>query len=334
MTSSAQVAAGISATAVPTPWPVGAVNVYLIEDDPLTLVDTGPYSDEALLCVREGLAERGYALRDIERIVVTHQHIDHWGLACPLVQESGAELHALAGLVDWFSSYPASIEADDRLVERLLARHGGSEQSLATVSEHNRQARAFAVSATVTNPLHDGDVLEFADRRLRVLHLPGHSPSDTVFHDEARGMLLAGDLLLGHQRSSAVIAPPLDGSEVHVRPRAFAHYIDSLEALSALELGLLLPGHGDPVRDYRAIITRRLQRYDETTERVADLITEEPLTASEIVAKLKGRVVDAASFFALCEVLGYLDRLVDSGRVCEVDTDGVKRFVRAPARSA
>jgi glyoxylase-like metal-dependent hydrolase (beta-lactamase superfamily II) len=332
--SRAQVAAGISTTAVPTPWPVGPVNVYLIEDEPLTLVDTGPYSDMALFSLREGLAERGYALGDVERVLVTHQHLDHWGLASTVVQESGAELHALAGLADWFSSYPASIEAEDRLTERILERHGASERWLATVSEHNRQARAFAIPATVTNPLHDGGVLEFAHRRLRVLHLPGHSPSDTVFHDEERAMLVAGDVLLGHQRSSAVIAPPLDGSEVHVRPRAFAQYVESLEALSALELDLLLPGHGEPVHDHREIIAQRLQRYDETTARVADLIADEPLTASEIVLKLKGRVVDAASFFALCEVLGYLDRLLDAGTVIETDTDSVKRFVRAPVRSA
>jgi glyoxylase-like metal-dependent hydrolase (beta-lactamase superfamily II) len=184
------------------------------------------------------------------------------------------------------------------------------------------------MAAVVTRALHDGDVLDFAHRSLRVRHLPGHSPSDTVFHDEQRGVLLAGDVLLPHHRSSAVIAPPLDGSEVHVRPRAFAQYLASLRALSALDLDILLPGHGEPVKNHRTIIAKRVQRYDETTKRVAGLLTASPLTASEIVVRLKGRVPEAASFFALCEVLGYLDRLVDAGIAIETDIDGVKRFAR------
>jgi glyoxylase-like metal-dependent hydrolase (beta-lactamase superfamily II) len=115
---------------------------------------------------------------------------------------------------------------------------------------------------------------------------------------------------------------------VHVRPRAFAQYLASLRALSALDLDILLPGHGEPVKNHRTIIAKRVQRYDETTKRVAGLLTASPLTASEIVVRLKGRVPEAASFFALCEVLGYLDRLVDAGIAIETDIDGVKRFAR------
>jgi glyoxylase-like metal-dependent hydrolase (beta-lactamase superfamily II) len=322
-------APGIWSIALPTPWAVGPVNVYLIDDEPLTLVDTGPHSPTALAALGEALNTLGRKLDDVERVIVTHQHIDHGGQAQTVVDRSGAELCALDGLVEWLGTYPASLEAEDELAARMLRRHGASEEALEAVWALNIEARLCGLPAAVTHPLSDGDVLEFANRRLRVLHRPGHSPSDTVFHDEQQGVLLAGDVLLNHVRSSALIAPPLDGSEVHVRPRAFAQYLESLRAIGAMELDVVLPGHGEPVRNPRDVITERLLSYDRTTEKVADLLSREQLTASELAIGLKGRVPEAVSFFALCEVLGHLDRLLDAGTAIEVDAAGVKRFARA-----
>lgn len=333
MTQPSLRAPGIWSIALPTPWHVGPVNVYLIDDEPLTLVDTGPRWPAALAVLEDALKSLGHTLEDIQRVIVTHQHLDHSGQAQTLVSRSGAELCALDGLVEWFATFPASLQAEDDLADRVLRRHGASQQVLDAISAQNREVHSFGEPASVTRPLREGDVLEFANRRLRVHHRPGHSPSDTVLHDERDGVLLAGDLLLDHVRSSAVIAPPLDGSEVHVRPRAFAQYLGSLEATRAMDLSILLPGHGAPVGDHRALITRRLERYDQTTERLAALLTHEPLTASELAVALKGAIPSPASFFVLCEVLGHLDRLLDAGIATEVDA-GVKRFAKARARSS
>jgi glyoxylase-like metal-dependent hydrolase (beta-lactamase superfamily II) len=150
MRSRAQAPSGVATIALPTPWPVGAVNAYLIEDEPLTLVDTGPLWSGSLVALRDGLAARGYALGDLERVILTHQHLDHWGLAQAVVERSGADLYALSGLVDWLSKYPQSIVIDDALAQRVLQRHGASSTWLATVAEHNRQARTFGMAAVVT----------------------------------------------------------------------------------------------------------------------------------------------------------------------------------------
>ncbi len=72
--------AGIHRLAIPTPFQVGRINAYLIEDSPLTLVDSGPNSAKALDELVQALAARGHAIEDIELLVITHQHIDHFGL--------------------------------------------------------------------------------------------------------------------------------------------------------------------------------------------------------------------------------------------------------------
>jgi len=80
---------------IPTPFAVGRVNCYLIVDKPLTLVDTGPNSGKALDELEQSLGAHGHRVEDLERIVVTHQHIDHLGLVDILARRSGAEVCAL-----------------------------------------------------------------------------------------------------------------------------------------------------------------------------------------------------------------------------------------------
>jgi glyoxylase-like metal-dependent hydrolase (beta-lactamase superfamily II) len=77
---------------LPTPFPVGPVNVYLAEGEPLTLVDAGPRYDPAREALEVALAGHGYRVADLRRIVLTHAHPDHCGLAAELARVSGAEV--------------------------------------------------------------------------------------------------------------------------------------------------------------------------------------------------------------------------------------------------
>src|SRR5438132_13616340 len=86
--------AGIHRLRIPTPFQVGRVNAYLIEDSPLTLIDSGPNSAKALDELEQALASRGHSIEDIELLVITHQHMDHFGLASILARRSGAEVEA------------------------------------------------------------------------------------------------------------------------------------------------------------------------------------------------------------------------------------------------
>jgi glyoxylase-like metal-dependent hydrolase (beta-lactamase superfamily II) len=319
-------AADISRIVIGTPWPVGPVNVYLVDDDPLTLIDTGQRSPQALAELEAGLASAGRHVEDLERIILTHQHLDHSGLAHTLVERSGAELSALDELADWMARYPASLADEDAFASTILRAHGVVTRAAERGS--HRGGQDYCHAATVTRRLRDGDVLEFARRRLRVLHRPGHSPYDTVLHDEECGLLFGGDHVL-RWPSTPILAPPVGGDARNGRPRSFAHYVASLRATAALELEMILPGHGGAVDDHRATIADRLARYARVTEQTAAAVTSEPRTAAAIAAELKGGLPDRTAFFVLCEVLGHLDELIDAGAVVESVSNGVGRFVLA-----
>jgi glyoxylase-like metal-dependent hydrolase (beta-lactamase superfamily II) len=116
--------AGIHRLAVPTPFLVGRVNCYLIEDSPLTLVDTGPNSGKSLDELERALAEHGHAIEDLGLIVLTHQHMDHIGLVEILVRRSGADVAALYSLGPYLEDFVASAAADDEFSQAIMRRHG------------------------------------------------------------------------------------------------------------------------------------------------------------------------------------------------------------------
>ena len=121
----------------------------------------------------------------------------------------------------------------------------------------------------VDRPSGRGRRARFAGRAWRVHHRPGHSPSDTVFHDEASGELLAGDHLIKHISSNPLVSRPLEGGTAEQRPQALVTYITSLQATRAMDLDVVLAGHGDPVEDHRSLIDERLRLHERRAARSA-----------------------------------------------------------------
>ncbi len=320
--------AGIHRLAIPTPFQVGRVNAYLIEDSPLTLIDSGPNSAKAMDELEQALAAHDHAVEDIELLIVTHQHIDHFGLASILARRSGAEVAALDRLTPYLSRFGQEAEADDLFAQSLMLRHGIPAEVVTAVRAVSASFRAWGSAVEITRPLADGSELRLADRTLRVLHRPGHSPSDTLFLDEQRSILLAADHLIAHISSNPLLTRPLDGAGEYTgpRPRALVTYIDSLRRTRAMELSLVLPGHGSPITDHVSLIDERLRMHARRAEKILRLIASEPRTAHGIAQELWGNVAVTQAFLTLSEVLGHVDLLLEDGRVVEHDHDAVVRF--------
>jgi glyoxylase-like metal-dependent hydrolase (beta-lactamase superfamily II) len=323
--------AGIHRLAIPTPFMVGRVNAYLIEDDPLTLIDSGPNSGKALDELEQALAALGHRVEDIGLLVISHQHMDHFGLASILARRSGAEVAAIAPLAPYLADYGAETELDDRFAETIMLRHGIPPEVVTALRAVSAGFRAWGAAVEVTQPLEDGSELRLGGRALRVLHRPGHSPSDTVFVDESRGLMLAADHLIAHISSNPLLARPL-GSEPDYRgprPQALLTYLDSLSRTRELELGLVLPGHGEPIADHVAVIDERFRLHARRAEKIRRLIVQGPLSAHEIAQALWGNVAVTQAYLTLSEVLGHVDLLLQDGAVVEQERDGVVRFAAA-----
>jgi glyoxylase-like metal-dependent hydrolase (beta-lactamase superfamily II) len=323
--------AGIHCLPIPTPFQVGRINTWLIDDDPLTLVDTGPNSGTSLDALEQALAEHGRRIEDLELIVLSHQHMDHLGLASILARRSGAQVAALDLLAPWVASYSERMDADDAFADRVMAEHGIPVDVRLALLATSHAYRALGAACAVTRPLVDGSTLEFRDRTLRVHHRPGHSPSDTIFHDERRGIVLGADHLIKHISSNPLISRPLEvplGDDPPERPHALEIYLASMRATRAMEdVEFVLAGHGEPVTDHVALIDDRFKAHGRRARKIRRLLEDGPLTAYEIAGRLWGTVAVTQAYLTLSEVLGHADLLVADGRVVEEQGhDGVVRL--------
>jgi glyoxylase-like metal-dependent hydrolase (beta-lactamase superfamily II) len=199
--------------------------------------------------------------------------------------------------------------------------------------------RAFGSSGQVTMPLRQGTELTLRDRTLSAMHRPGHSPSDTVFWDEQRRILIAGDHLLSRISSNPLISRPLGGVDeaggaggaafgatAADRPHALVQYIASLRQTREMPAQLVLGGHGPPVSDHAALIDERFRMSARRATKIHRLLAGAPKTAYDIASQMWGNVAVTQAFLTISEVLGHLDLLIADGRAIEDDSAAVTVF--------
>jgi glyoxylase-like metal-dependent hydrolase (beta-lactamase superfamily II) len=244
-----------------------------------------------------------------------------------VAQRSGAEVAAIDVAVPFVENYSEEAQRDDEFARAVMLRNGIPEDVVSALTSVSQAFRAWGARADVTRVLTEGEEIHFRDRTLHVHHRPGHSPTDTVFHDRERRILIAADHLLAHISSNPLITRPVDGSTE--RPQALVTYLRSLEATRAMDVDLVLPGHGEPITDHRALIDERFALHRRRADKIHGLIVERPRTAYEIAQELWGNIAVTQAYLTLSEVLGHVDLLMGDGRIKELDRDGTTVFEAA-----
>ncbi len=310
---------------IPVPY-LGTVNLWLLRGDPLTLVDTGPKSDEALLALEGQLREHGLAIEDIELLLLTHHHLDHTGLAGRIRERSGAQVAALDATAAWGVGYHEQAAAERRFTERLLAAHGVPDRFIADTEpfwEHIIRGSADYETDLV---LADGDEIQAGGRTLRAVHRPGHSTTDTLFVDDEANEAIVGDHLLAKITSGAETTQsdlPAGG-----RRRALFDYLTGLKVTAAMNLGRCYSGHGPIIRNPARLIDERFAFHSARLDRITEIVDGGAETAFAISQSLWSEEVAATqTVLAVWEVLGHLDILVNRGTLSEdVDPAGLHSF--------
>lgn len=315
---------GVHTIPVPTPFAVGRINCYLLEGDPLTLIDAGPRSEKSFQGLQDGVERAGYKLEDIELVVATHQHIDHVGQITPIVERSGADVAAIDILVERLAEFTWGSEQEDQMAVDLMVRYGVPQDIANMLKEVTASFRELGAPVKVTRPFAAGETLIMGSREYEIFHRPGHSPSDTVFWDAERKLMFGGDHLLSHISSNPLISKPLDGSPG--RTKSLINYRESLRKTAEMPIEIMLSGHGLAITDHAGLIAKRLASDDRRTEKIFRLVAEGHGSPHGIANAIWGDIALTQAYLTLSEVIGHLDILVAEGRVVENEGEQFSTF--------
>jgi glyoxylase-like metal-dependent hydrolase (beta-lactamase superfamily II) len=310
---------------VPTPFYVGPVNCYLIAEDPITLIDTGPKTKEAAEALREGLRRARFRVADIRRIVLTHAHEDHCGLARSLRDEAKDAEVLVHG---WETGHRVGrLEYDEH--RQLLVRAGVPAEEIRQMQRMYEGVRAYAdaLEDHEHTELRDDMELEFATGSLRVVHTPGHTPGSCSFLREANRTVIAGDCVLKRITPNPILSPdPVDPTR---RFRSLAEYLVSLARIRSLSPTLVYGGHGEAVTDYEELFHRYLRAVQERQAEVIRLVPKSGATAFDVARELFPGTDDVHRFLAVSEAVAHLDLAQSEGKLAVELSDGREVYRRA-----
>ncbi len=317
---------------VPTPYPVGPVNLYLIPGDEPALIDTGPATDEAWAVLNAGLAAHGLCVGDLRTVVVTHAHLDHYGLAGRIVAESGARLFTHPYNEPLLTDFHGEWERMKQFYGQVFIKAGVPLQKLMAMGKHVQRGESFASEPVATiHLINDGDRLDINGEHWDVLHTPGHALGAVCLHNRETQRLITGDHLLPEVNSNPVIEPPPRARTE--RPRCLVDYLASLERVAQLDVKTAYPGHGEPITAHRALIARRIAHRRRRTDQVRALLNDAGQTVYELAQQVFVQEIPPGQLFLMVsEVLGHLDILEMCGECAVSEAGGVWRYRRQPRK--
>ncbi|MDF2680441.1 MAG: hypothetical protein K0R47_1631 [Brevibacillus sp.] len=287
---------GIYKQVITFPFGMREVNSYLIKsDNGFTVVDTGSYAEEAILLWEETLATG----IQIERVLLTHAHVDHIGLArwfqerCEIpviLSRLGYEM--LRNNHESLLHY----KGDERAKSAFLQMHDGPE-----ISEKGRMQNIDRNYFEPDELYENHQIIQMGEYDFEAIWTPGHSPDHFCFYDRRSETMLIGDHVLDPISPVIPIWSEHDGNPLH-------DYFQSLQLIGTYPVKLVLPGHGEPIADLPLRISELETRHWSRLNQIQQLLTDDGLTAGQVCDKVYGPTHSQS--FAMLEFSTTLARLV------------------------
>ncbi|MBI4674285.1 MAG: MBL fold metallo-hydrolase [Chloroflexi bacterium] len=305
---------------IPVPFPLKYVNCYLFrENNGWTLLDTGLHDEPGLNAWMHVFDVLQISPRDIRRIILTHTHPDHFGLAGYFQNLSNAPVYALDREIE---TVPVIWRDDAAHVEALsafFAQHGVPSRVVANIQERSRQLIRWTHPLPQFTPLHENDTVLVGEHHYRVVWTPGHADGHAVLQSANDGLLLAGDMILAKITPNIGLWPQSD-------PNPLKSYLASLEKVDALHARTALTGHRAVIENVAARIQELRVHHAERAHACWNAARE--CSAYEIALKTFERLENAEDVrMAVVETLAHLEFLVGEGRAERLE-GGVTRYRR------
>lgn len=311
------VAEGIHRIRIPVPFGrLGDVNCYLLKDEGgWAVVDTGLNTPDAQAAWTEAFEALGLGFADVTRILLTHSHPDHIGLAGWMQRQTHVAGRIPAPVLltareQELATYWSEAADSDTPLEQLFARCGVPERLYTHASaDLDRIRQATHPHPEVVETLRFGRRLRIGARRFEVIPTPGHSDGHAALYDAADRRILIGDQVIQHITPTVSRWPSTE-------PQPLRRYLDSLAQLKTLDVAEALPGHGPVITDWTGRIGAIEQHHDARLRRMEQAATEGATVFDVARTSFDMAALDPGEArFAVAETLSHLDELVRQGRL-------------------
>ncbi|MFQ6128266.1 MAG: MBL fold metallo-hydrolase [Thermoplasmata archaeon] len=304
---------------LPTLLPIGAVNCYILRGDSTAMIDTGPKNEYTLEFLRNELKQRDMDISSIDKILITHGHVDHFGLARQVSEASDAEILVHMGDENLVKNFKGTFVERKEQFQEEMKRCGVPARTVDLVEDFFDFLSRMADSTNISGYLEDGQEIDAGDSTLEVVHTPGHSAGSVSFLS-SDGFLFSGDTLARDYTPSIICA----GTET--LSAGLDEYLKSLEKLKGIDAKEVHPGHGGPFSDKNEAIDECLETMRTREARIIQSLQIESATPFDLMTRVFGPLPIHEIFPGLSETLGFLDKLLDERIVEETLEDDERKF--------
>lgn len=314
---------------VPLPFSLKWVNSYLVPEGQgsgYTVVDPGLRTDDAVRLWDETLQERSIDWRDIVRIVLTHQHPDHYGLAGYMQEKSGAPVFITERSHRYARRLWGGGDEYGEALKALFLSHGMPAEPMRDINENLESFVARVSPQPDVTYMRAGGVLTMNGRDWELIDAPGHAYGAVCLYDNKRQWMLCGDQVLPRITPNVSVVP---GEEED----PLADFLGSLEQLQTYDVELALPGHRDPFTNFRERIGELRSFHARRLADMTDRLAEQPATAFELCEAMFGTHLRSNPHnlrFAMAETLAHLFHLGLRGLASSRASGGVIRYYADP----
>ncbi len=294
------------------------VNCFLVEGPELTLVDAGKKSDSNWKLFGEKVRESGHSIKDIQKIVLTHQHIDHVGFLPQLLKETEAMIYAPLIIQPYLEAFADESIRRGQFEEQVIRQMGFTKEVTDTIIAYMDWERMELKDLAVPNDrvqyFENGDTIAFGNKEWKALHCPGHCSTQFCLGELNNQMIWGGDMLLPITPMAVIEENP---EKEGIRLQALPQLLASFERLKTFNFQEVYPGHGKPFGQVNKTIDSQIKRVQRRKEECYQAIASGASTVFEIGLKLYPPKNGTTNYIAIFMTLGYIDLLLMEDRIQE-----------------
>ena len=292
----------------------GPVNTYLFVGKNITLLDTGTVESADLL--ETALTELGLNFSDIDQVLITHGHIDHYGAANQSVRKAGGGIRVAAHEAD-VQRIETGVDVSRETTEDFARLMGVPKNYRQEMQSLNKFIRLLAENCRVDFTLNDGDEIQLGNYSGKVISTPGHSKGSVCLYFEKEKVLFSGDHILGHITPNALVMLD-DKHDLPVRLSQKEFY-RSIARIEQLFPSTIYPAHGEAISDLKKIVEGYRNNFAERENNIISILRSGEQTVYKIARKLfpeiGGSRLSLDITLAISEVYTHLQVLQQENRV-------------------